>query len=60
MNPCIIAVVLLTAAKHGLPADVQELLVYGDATRGIPSGILDKMLTTAIGQYGLMTEEIES
>jgi hypothetical protein len=38
---------LLAAAKHGLPPDVQELLVHGDAARGIPSGILIHMLRAA-------------
>jgi hypothetical protein len=60
MNPEIVTAVLVTAARNGLPADVQELLLYGDASRGVPAGILQKMLATAIGQYGLMTEDIES
>lgn len=60
MNPEIVVAVLMTAAKHGLPTDVQELLLYGDATRGIPAGILAKMLATAVSQYGLMIESLES
>lgn len=39
--------VLLEAAKRGLPADVQELLLHGNPDRGVQSGILLHMLRAA-------------
>lgn len=39
---------LLEAARLGLPVDVQELLVHGEMSRGIPAGILEKMIMAAI------------
>jgi hypothetical protein len=41
---------LIEASRLGLPADIQELLVHGDASRGIPSGILLKMFRAANAQ----------
>lgn len=41
------AAVLVTAARLGLPVDVQELLLYGDASRGIKPGILGHMIAVA-------------
>lgn len=38
---------LLKAAALGLPPDIQEVLVRGNPTRGIPAGILGKMLDAA-------------
>ncbi len=47
---------LLAAAKYGLPPDVQELLIHGNATRGIPSGILIHMLRAAATAPGQLEE----
>jgi len=41
-----VTVATITAARAGLPADVQELLIYGNASQGIPAGILEKMLVS--------------
>lgn len=38
---------LIEAAKLGLPPDIQEVLVRGNASRGIRAGILPKMLAAA-------------
>lgn len=38
---------LLVGSRLGLPVDVQELLVHGDASRAIPAGILKKMVAAA-------------
>jgi hypothetical protein len=45
---------LIEAARLGLPADVQEVLVHGNAMRGIPAGILPKMLLAAIQRHEIM------
>lgn len=47
-DPTVVAA-LVAAACAGLPVDVQELLVYGDPVRGIPAGILEKMIVAATG-----------
>lgn len=39
---------LLVASRLGLPVDVQELLIHGDVSRGVPPGILSKMIAAAI------------
>lgn len=44
-----IVAALVAAARAGLPADVQELLVCGDPVRGVPAGILGKMIVAAHG-----------
>jgi len=33
---------LVALAEHGIPADLQELLVYGNPDRGISPGALSK------------------
>jgi hypothetical protein len=38
---------LLIASRFGLSVDVQELLVHGDASRGVAPGILKKMIAAA-------------
>jgi hypothetical protein len=38
---------LVSLAESGIPHDVQELLVHGDARRGIPAGALYRALVTA-------------
>lgn len=38
---------LVVAARAGLPVDVQEVLIHGDPVRGVPAGILAKMLLFA-------------
>lgn len=38
---------LLVASRLGLPVDVQELLVHGDVSRGVPPDILRRMIVAA-------------
>lgn len=59
MNEEIIAAALVKVGKLGLPADVQELLVYGNASRGIPAGILGKLLVWAVSRYRVIPETSE-
>lgn len=40
------ALVVLT--EYGIPPDVQELLVYGDANRGIAPGALSKAIRAVL------------
>lgn len=42
-----IVAALLKAAEIGLPSDIQELLIRGNPMRGIPAGVLEKMLDAA-------------
>lgn len=42
-----IATALVGLAEHGIPADVQELLVRGDPARRIPPGALSKVLASS-------------
>lgn len=42
-----LAAALVVLAEHGIPADVQELLVGGDPARGVPPGALAKVLAAA-------------
>ena len=41
---------LIVAARLGLPTDVQELLLHGEVSRGIPPGILQKMLLAGLAE----------
>ena len=43
---------LVALAEHGIPADVQELLVYGDGRGTVASGALDKMITALVKASG--------
>ena len=46
------AVAALTAlAEHGIPPDIQELLIFGNAARGIAPGALSKALKAALLAY---------
>jgi hypothetical protein len=35
---------IVTLTEHGIPPDVQELLVYGNPSRGIAPGALSKAI----------------
>lgn len=39
---------LVALASHGIPPDVQELLVGGDGRGSVPPGALDKMIRAAL------------
>jgi hypothetical protein len=38
---------LIALAESSIPVDIQELLIRGDAMRGIPPGALDKAIAAA-------------
>lgn len=42
---------LLALAEHGIPVDVQELLVHGDPSRGIRPGALSACIKATIQSY---------
>jgi hypothetical protein len=39
-----VATALVSLTASGIPADIQELLVYGDPNRGVPAGALYRAL----------------
>lgn len=39
-----VAAALVSLADSGIPSDIQELLVHGNPSRGIPSGALYRAL----------------
>lgn len=46
------ATAALTAlAEHGIPPDVQELLVYGNAATGVRPGALSSAVAAALTAY---------
>lgn len=42
-----VAAALVSLTDSGIPPDIQELLVHGDAKRGIPAGALYRALVSA-------------
>lgn len=42
---------LLALARHNIPVDVQELLVYGNPTLGVPPGALSACLRATLEAY---------
>jgi len=48
---------LVALAEHGIPPDIQELLVVGNAGRGIAPGALRKAL---LAEHKMLVREIEA
>lgn len=46
------ATALVALAEHGVPPDVQELLVYGNPDMGVPPGALARAVSAAIREVG--------
>lgn len=50
---------LTALAEHGMPTDVQELLLRGEPMRGIAPGALNKALAEALGALMAEKERLE-
>lgn len=42
---------LLILSQHGIPVDVQELLIYGNPRLGIAPGALSKVVKAIVESY---------
>lgn len=52
--------VLIALAEHGIPADIQALLVHGSKAHHIPPGALAKALYAAPMEMGPTAEDIRA
>jgi hypothetical protein len=51
---------LLALTEHGIPEDIQSLLIQGSKNAGIPPGALSKAIQAALVVYRVGTHEDEA